>query len=145
MPSEFLSSSDLEIHENRETFWKVGDILRDIPPQLHAIITAGQTRATGWAATELFHPPLSKVQVGDIYFISLDRFKAIQHMVYFTLQDQILVAMDGSAPGRPGWDEYSPLLPILRNLAVSVITGYPTLLGWADEVDSPANYSGPEG
>ena len=145
---QLVDQSELNLPD---TVWQ--SVLNSIPNWVKKVMAPGIESIAesdrGWAATEAPDTDSLTGNIGDIYYFDKGRSPKDPrswHLYWFQVAD------DGASLLAQGWDMdptgWSPdwrssLLPNLRPIAVSVIDGTPRLLGWADEVLSPMNFTVP--
>ena len=124
--------------EGDEQVW--AQLFALIPVHILETMTTGSVwTPSGWAATELeSEDPNETSPIGDIYYIITPLKNRKLSLLYFREEDDTLVY---DSPSNHSWGDWeTELLPNLRPLEVTCISGLPRVLGWADQVNGPNSF-----
>ena len=108
-------------------------ILLKVPEETHKAMVTGcdLPHLEGWFAREVM---TLDDPIGDIYYKTTDNNNKVSlHYFEFAIDDSHLRLVSSSSANSPDWLEWETnILPNLRPLKVTCISGLPFLNGWAD-------------
>jgi hypothetical protein len=121
-----------------------------IPISALKVMTYGPSMSIGgWGAIQILSgdPNEALPDFGDIYYIRAQTKEKNMQLIHFKQKGDILVIDSLSDSSWGDWQ--NDILPNLRPLQVTCISGYPRLLGWADFALGPDTFTlkggGPKG
>ena len=117
------------------------EVLSKIPQYVDEIMTAGEPIiSNGWGATVM----ALNNEIGDIYYVYQDQKENMTYLLYFEIveNDQIKFICDSINEDWGNWE--IDILPNLRPLHVSAISGHPVIIGWANHSITNSNFYTPE-
>ena len=124
IPRETWEMNDITNTDASQEVWNA--IFNLIPSMMVETMTKGPGIFSGWAA--IYPPPLGDSPFGCVYYVIPPTKRHSIRLARFELEDKDLIFKEFDCPEWGQW--HLEILPHLRPLGVTSVTGTPRILGW---------------